>query len=99
MLQETHNKFADLQKKSLTEEQFEHVLKNESCTRIFQLFNEYQNVLRNDYGELSCFMMSYIDMVEILLCLIRASREGNWMSNLAMIKTLIPWMFAYDRLS
>ena len=97
-LQETHNKFTDLQK-TLTEEQFEHVFKNESCTRIFQLFNEYQNALRNDNGELSCFWMSYIDMLEILLGLIRASREGNWMLHLAMIKAVIPWMFAYDRLN
>ena len=50
-LQETHDKFVDHQK-SLTEEQFEHVFKNESCTRIFQLFNEYQNVLRNANGAL-----------------------------------------------
>ena len=97
-LQETHNKFTDLQK-TLTEEQFEHVFKNESCTRIFQLFNEYQNALRNDNGELSCFWMSYIDMVEILLGLIRTSREGDWMLHLAMINAVIPRMFAYDRLN
>ena len=35
-------------------------------------------------------------MVEILLGLIRASREGNWMLHLAMIKAVISWMFAYD---
>ena len=37
-------------------------------------------------------------MVEILFCLIRASREGNLMPHLALIKAVIPWMFAYDRL-
>ena len=42
-LQETHNEFKDLQK-TLTEEQFEHVFKNESCTRIFRLFNEYHRM-------------------------------------------------------
>ena len=36
-------------------------------------------------------------MLEILLGLIRASREGNWMLHLAMIKTVIAWKFAYDR--
>ena len=36
-------------------------------------------------------------MLEILLGLIRASREGNWMLYLAMIKTVIAWKFAYDR--
>ena len=68
-LQETHNKFVDLQK-ILTEEEFEHVLKNERCTRIFQFFNEYQNILRNDNG----LWMSYIDMVEILFGQIRVLR-------------------------
>ena len=97
-LQETHNKFTDLQK-TLTEEQFEHVFKNKSCTRIFQLFNEYQNALRNDNGELSCFWMSYIYMVKILLDLNNVLREGNWMFHLAVIKVVIPWMFAYDRLN
>ena len=93
-LQEAHNKFTDLQK-NLTEEQF-HVLKSKSCTRIFQLFNEYQNVLRNDNGNISCFRMSYIDMVEILFGLIRVLREGNWMLHL---RSVIPWMFEYDRLN
>ena len=37
--------------------------------------------------------------MEILLGLIGASREGNWMLNLAMIKAVISWVFAYDRLN
>ena len=40
-----------------------------------------------------------MDMMEILLGLIRASREGNWMLHVAMIKTEISWMFAYYRLN
>lgn len=41
--------------------------------------------------------MSYVDMVEVLLGLVRASREGNWQLHLLMIKEMIPWSFAYDR--
>ena len=73
---------------------FEHVIKNESRTRISQLLNENQNVLRNDHGGLSCFLMSYIDIVKILLCPIWASKEHNWLLHLVMIKAVIPWMFA-----
>ena len=36
-------------------------------------------------------------MVEILLGLIKALREGYWMLHLAMIKTVKAWKFAYDR--
>ena len=51
--------------------------KNESCTGIFQLFKEYQNVLRNDNGDMSGLWMSYIGMMEILFDLISVLREGN----------------------
>ena len=36
-------------------------------------------------------------MVEILLGLIRASREGDWVLHLASFREMIPWCFAYDR--
>ena len=36
-------------------------------------------------------------MVDLVLGMIRASREGNWLLHLAMIKEMIPWAFAYDR--
>ena len=67
----THNEFADLQK-CLTEEQFEQLLKVKSRT-IVMLFNEFQNVLMKDNVDLTCFWMSYMDMVEILLI-----KSGHW---------------------
>ena len=36
---------------------------------------------------------------DILLGLIRASREGNWQLYLFAIRKMIPWCFAYDRLN
>ena len=40
--------------------------------------------------------MSYVDIVgDLLLGLLRASREGNW--HLSAISKMIPWCFAYDR--
>ena len=36
--------------------------------------------------------------LETLLGLIRASRKCNWMLHLAIIKAMILWLFAYDRL-
>ncbi|KAG1678468.1 Multidrug resistance-associated protein 1 [Nymphon striatum] len=36
-------------------------------------------------------------MVEILLGLIRADREGDWYLHLASIKSMIPWCFAMDK--
>ena len=71
---------------------FSAVLENASCTHINKLFQTYLNFLRDGNGSLSKFWMSYIDMVEILLGLIQASREGNWMLHLASLQKMIPFL-------
>ena len=44
--------------------------------------------------------MAYIDMVEdILICILRASCEGNWNLHLHAVRNMIPWCFAYDKLN
>ena len=64
-----------------------------------QLFHQYLDLLRNDNGKLSSFWMSYVDMVEIILGLLRSSREGDFLLHLASIMAMIPWCFSYDRLN
>uniref|UniRef100_H3AH91 Uncharacterized protein n=1 Tax=Latimeria chalumnae TaxID=7897 RepID=H3AH91_LATCH len=73
------------------------VLQYPSCTQILQLFSKYLNLLRHGSGQLAAFWMSYIDLVEILLGLLCASREGNWLLHLHFIRSIIPWCFAYDK--
>ena len=68
---------------------------NQSCEHIFKLFGVYLNYLRQDNGALADFWMSYVDMVEVMLGLIRASRDGDWMLHFASIHAMIPWCFAY----
>ena len=46
---------------------------------------------------MSAFWMSYVEIVEIMLQLLRASRERNWELHLSSISEMIPWCFAYDR--
>ena len=43
--------------------------------------------------------MSYVDIVKIMLGLIRASREGDWMLHRVAIRAMIPWCFAYDKVN
>ena len=45
------------------------------------------------------FWSSYCDMVGILLLFIRSIREGNWEMHLASIRSMLPWIFAYDRVN
>ena len=74
------------------------VMEKASVSRITGLFQVYLSFLRDGNGCLSTFWMSYVDMVEMLLGLVRASREGDWLLHLACIKDMIPWYFAYDKI-
>ena len=40
-----------------------------------------------------------MDMVDILLGLLRAPREGNWLLHLTMVRKMICWCFAYDKIN
>ena len=69
------------------------------CIHILDLFVVYQNVLCQNHGQLAQFWMTYIDMVEILLGLLWADREGDWNLHLACIRRVIPWCFALDKVN
>jgi hypothetical protein len=61
----------------IRQEKMEEIMIHPSCVYIFELYGKYLSVLRNSRGDMSAFWMSCIDMFEIVLGLIRASREGN----------------------
>ena len=84
---------------NISQTSLNYVLKNDSCARIMKLFRLYLQFLRHENEELSSFWISYIDMIKILLNIIRASREGDWLLHLASIRSMIPWLFAYDRIN
>ena len=73
------------------------IMQDPSCCRILDLFTKYLDDLRFNSGQLASFWMSFVDIVEVLLALIRASREGDWLLHLAAVQSIIPWCFAYDR--
>ena len=83
----------------VTQESLTQILENVSCTCIMELFGVYIKFLRGGNGNLPTFWLSYMDMTEILLGLIRASREGDWMLHLASVRAMVPWCVAYDRLN
>ena len=62
-----------------------------------ELANLYEQYCKDENdGPLKMFWNSYLEMVATLLCLIRATREGNWELHLECIKAVLPWFFAYD---
>ena len=45
------------------------------------------------------FWKSYLDMWELFLCIIYATRSGDWELYVESIRSILPWVFAYDRQS
>ena len=100
---DTHpNKLAHIHvvQSEVTVAQYNDVLNSESLLQVFQMWNEFLEYLRRDNGQMSAFWMSYIQIVgDVLLGLIRASREGNWLLHLYAVRMMIPWCFAYDKIN
>lgn len=43
------------------------------------------------------YWSSYLDMVQLLLLFLRATRVSNWDLHLSTIEQMLPWFFAYNR--
>ena len=82
---------------SSSHQTLEKALQDESYLKVMQMFTDYKDNLSTNKGPLAAFWMTYIDMVELLLDLIRADREGDWQLHLASIQGVIPWCFAMDK--
>ena len=100
---DTHpNKLAHIHvvQSEVTVAQYNDVLNSESLLQVFQMWNEFLEYLRRDNGQMSAFWMSYIQIVgDVLLGLIRTSREGNRLLHLYAVRVMIPWCFAYDKIN
>ena len=83
----------------LNQQSLNNLLQSPILAELVTLWRDFLEHLRHNNGELSAFWMSYIDMVEdVILGLLRASREGNWDLHLHAIRSMISWCFAYDKL-
>ena len=88
----------DLQE-NIDQETYEKCLDNEQLGVLLRYFTEFLDHLRNNNGALSAFWMTYLDLVNILLGRVRASREGNWEMHMGYIHATIPWCFSYNKIN
>ncbi len=76
---------------TVSQQEFEELLQTPLLVQVMTLWNNFLEHLRHNNGALSAYWMSYIDMVEdVVLGLLRASREGNWSLHLNAIRVMIP---------
>ncbi|KAK3747396.1 hypothetical protein QZH41_012092, partial [Actinostola sp. cb2023] len=60
-------------------------------------FHVYVQGIKEKGSNLGRFWLSYLELCELMLNLIYASRTGSWELYLSCIEEVIPWAFAYDR--
>ena len=66
----------------------------------FKKLHEYLVEFRSaDHGPMFHFWTSFLQMVELLLNFIHASREGDWHLHLSCIREMLPWFLAYDQVN
>ena len=58
---------------------------------------KYVEFCSSAHGPMFSFWTSYLELVGLLRCFLRATREGNWSLHLECVRELLPWLFAYDR--
>lgn len=83
----------------LNQQKQDEVLNSQALKQVYELWTLFRDFLRCNKGQLSAFWMSYIQLVDVLLALIHASREGNWHLQLHAIREMIPWCFAHDKVN
>ncbi len=85
----------------LNQQDVDKLLDSSVLAKLVTLWMDFLEHLRHQNGELSAFWMSYIDMMEnVVLGLLRASREGNWSLHLNATRSMLfPWCFAYDKVN
>ena len=62
--------------------------------QLFALMKGFSTTLKT---HMTLYWNSYLEMVDLILCFIRASREECWRLHLTAFHDMLPWSQAYDR--
>ena len=77
----------------VTRASYDRIMNNKEYYSLLLKFNEF-TLIPN--GPMMEFWQLYLDTVDLLLCFVRATREGDWKLHLTCIQNVIPWFHAYD---
>ena len=68
---------------------------------VHEIMADYQNYVaeKSKLNPTFSFWSSYIDIVELLLLFVRATRDGIWDLHVSALKSMLAWYFAYDRIN
>ena len=70
-------------------------------TQVDEILSRYSNFVTTMSAENPTFRFwsTYIDMVQLMMLYIRATRTGDWNLHLSTVRLMIPWFFVTDRVN
>ena len=84
-------------KLNLCQEEIEQILESDVFQQWENRFQEHIADMMQNGRDLAKFWLTYLELCELLVALINATRTGNSELYLAGIEAVIPWIFSYDR--
>lgn len=90
--------FLGAMRDSFEDQNFEDYVKSPLFKEIVGDYQAYVNQ-RCAESELFAFWSVYLEMVQLLLLHLRATRTGNWDLHLSTVKSMLPWFFVTDRIN
>eukprot|EP00794_Sanderia_malayensis_P020892 gene20892-22943_t len=77
---------------------FEETCDSETVSYFERSYNEFVGE-RSMQSPTFAFWSNYIEMIQLLLLYIRATRTSDWELHLSVLRSMIPWFFAKDRVN
>lgn len=83
----------------INNESFETLAVNQHFQAYRSRFDEFLENMKTNNGDLAQYWMSFLEMAQILLNVIFATRSGNWVLLLESLKDIVPYTFAYGNIN
>ena len=75
-------------------EQFRCLITSQDCKKLFDQYETFKNSVRNgSLGQTAKFWLGYMDIIWLILCFIRVTKENNFELHLTALYELCPLFF------
>ena len=83
-------------RQSLNQEKFEEIRDSDELRKYKNMLMDFRIKIESNGGDLCKFWLSFLDMVNVLLFTLYATRSGNWDLLLECVREITIYAFAYD---
>ena len=85
--------------KDLGEDALNEIMEKDTFKNFNKDYIDFIDTIKDSGGELAVYWLSFIEMTQILLNIIFATRSGNWELLIESLRDVVPYAFAYDNIN